>query len=182
MQLENLCAAMKDAHDARKIRHAATKTPGSQINKYFFKKWQMLWVMAKVPGDGWELLLSGQLPKSAPDACASSSDSWGNHRPCGLGLPLGHCIPQVLVSGEHLTAEAPGDGMAPRFITPPKNMFLYIYIYIYIHIYTHFFFFLLCWILVATQAFSSCGEQGLLFVVVHGLLTAAVSLVAEHRL
>ena len=29
-------------------------------------------------------------------------------------------------------------------------------------------------------AFSSCGEQGLLFVVVHGLLTAVVSLVAEH--
>ena len=32
------------------------------------------------------------------------------------------------------------------------------------------------------QAFSSCGEQGLLFVVVHGLLIAVVSLVAEHGL
>ena len=31
-------------------------------------------------------------------------------------------------------------------------------------------------------AFSSCGEQGLLFVVVHGLLIAMPSLVAEHRL
>ena len=31
-------------------------------------------------------------------------------------------------------------------------------------------------------AFSSCSEQGLLFVVVHGLLTAVVSLVAEHGL
>ena len=31
-------------------------------------------------------------------------------------------------------------------------------------------------------AFSSCGEQGLLFVVVHGLLIAVASLVAEHRL
>ena len=29
--------------------------------------------------------------------------------------------------------------------------------------------------------FSSCGEQGLLFVAVHGLLTAVASLVAEHR-
>ena len=29
-------------------------------------------------------------------------------------------------------------------------------------------------------AFSSCGEWGLLFVVVHGLLTAVASLVAEH--
>ena len=31
-----------------------------------------------------------------------------------------------------------------------------------------------------TWAFSSCGEQGLLFVVVHGLLIAVASLVAEH--
>ena len=32
------------------------------------------------------------------------------------------------------------------------------------------------------QAFSSCGERGLLFIVVHGLLNAVVSLVAEHGL
>ena len=31
-------------------------------------------------------------------------------------------------------------------------------------------------------AFSSCGEQGLLFVVVCGLLIAVASLVAEHGL
>ena len=33
-----------------------------------------------------------------------------------------------------------------------------------------------------TQAFSSCGEQGLLFVAVHGLLIAVASFVAEHGL
>ena len=33
-----------------------------------------------------------------------------------------------------------------------------------------------------TRAFSSCGEQGLLFVVVRGLLIEAASLVAEHGL
>ena len=33
-----------------------------------------------------------------------------------------------------------------------------------------------------TQAFSSCGEQGLLFVEVRGLLITVVSLVAEHGL
>ena len=33
-----------------------------------------------------------------------------------------------------------------------------------------------------TRAFSSCGERGLLFVVVRGLLIAVVSLVAEHWL
>ena len=32
------------------------------------------------------------------------------------------------------------------------------------------------------RAFSSCGEQGVLFVAVHGLLIAVASLVAEHRL
>ena len=32
------------------------------------------------------------------------------------------------------------------------------------------------------RAFSSCGEQGLLFIVVRGLLIAVASLVAEHRL
>ena len=32
------------------------------------------------------------------------------------------------------------------------------------------------------QTFSSCGEQGLLFVVVRGLLIAVASLVEEHRL
>ena len=32
------------------------------------------------------------------------------------------------------------------------------------------------------QAFSSCGEWGLLFVVVHGLLIAVASLVGEQGL
>ena len=33
-----------------------------------------------------------------------------------------------------------------------------------------------------TRAFSSCGERGLLFIAVHGLLIAVASLVAEHGL
>ena len=33
-----------------------------------------------------------------------------------------------------------------------------------------------------TWAFSSCGERGLLFAAVHGLLIAVASLVAEHGL
>ena len=33
-----------------------------------------------------------------------------------------------------------------------------------------------------TQAFSSCSEKGLLFVVVRGLLIAVASLVVEHGL
>ena len=34
---------------------------------------------------------------------------------------------------------------------------------------------------IAAQAFSSCGERGLLFIVVRGLLIAVASLAAEHR-
>ena len=33
-----------------------------------------------------------------------------------------------------------------------------------------------------TRAFSSCGERGLLFIEVRGLLIAVASLVAEHGL
>ena len=34
----------------------------------------------------------------------------------------------------------------------------------------------------SVRAFSSCSEQGLLFIVVRGLLIAVASLVVEHRL
>ena len=34
----------------------------------------------------------------------------------------------------------------------------------------------------SARAFSSCGEQGPLFIAVRGPLTVAASLVAEHRL
>ena len=45
-----------------------------------------------------------------------------------------------------------------------------------------FIYFWLLWVFVAVRPFSSCGEQGLLFVAVHGLPIAVASLVAEHRL
>ena len=50
-------------------------------------------------------------------------------------------------------------------------MYLFYFIYFWLH-----------WVLVAAQAFSSCGELGLLFLVVHGLLIAVASLVVEHGL
>ena len=37
-------------------------------------------------------------------------------------------------------------------------------------------------LLCCVRAFSSCGERGLLFAVVRGLLIAVASLVAEHGL
>ena len=46
-----------------------------------------------------------------------------------------------------------------------------------------FIYFWLRWVFVAVRGlFSSCGEQGPLFVVVRGLLIAVASLVAEHGL
>ena len=45
-----------------------------------------------------------------------------------------------------------------------------------------FFFLAVLGLRCCTRAFSSCGEQGLLFVAVHGLLIAVASLVVEHRL
>ena len=54
--------------------------------------------------------------------------------------------------------------------------FFLIYLFIY-------FYFWLRWVFVAARGlFSSCGEWGLLFVVVRGLLIAVASLVAEHGL
>ena len=48
----------------------------------------------------------------------------------------------------------------------------YLFIYFWLH-----------WVFVAAlRLFSSCGERGLLFIVVRGLLIAVASLVAEHGL
>ena len=51
------------------------------------------------------------------------------------------------------------------------NKFIYLFNLFWLH-----------WVFVAARGlFSSCGERGLLFVVVHGLIAVA-SLVAEHEL
>ena len=53
-------------------------------------------------------------------------------------------------------------------------------VFILIHLFIHLF--LAALGLRCTQTFSSCGEWGLLFVAVHGLLIAVASLVVEHGL
>ena len=54
---------------------------------------------------------------------------------------------------------------------------------IYIYIFFYYYLFLAALGLrCCVWAFSSCGKQGLLFVVVRGLLIAVASLVAEHGL
>ena len=53
---------------------------------------------------------------------------------------------------------------------------IYLSIYLFIYLWLH-------WVFVAVhRLLSSCGEQGLLFIAVHGLLTVVASLVAEQGL
>ena len=86
-----------------------------------------------------------------------------------------------------------------------KHIYIYIYIYtckVYIYItslsihllmdtliasipgqlISSFFFLVVLGLPCCLWAFSSCGERGLLFVAVHGLLIAVASCVAEHGL
>ena len=44
------------------------------------------------------------------------------------------------------------------------NKFIYLFIYLLLH-----------WVFAAARSFSSCGEQGLLFVAVHGLRITVAS-------
>ena len=86
--------------------------------------------------------------------------------PTGSSFPPGYCSLPCLVQKANL--------IKPLALFFLKNKFIYLFIN-------------LC-ILAAlglrccAQAFSSCGEWGLLFVVVRGLLIAVTSLVAEHGL
>ena len=54
-------------------------------------------------------------------------------------------------------------------------MYLFMYLFIYL-------FLAVLGLRCCAWAFSSCGERGLLFVAVRGLLIAVASLVVEHRL
>ena len=53
------------------------------------------------------------------------------------------------------------------------NFYLFIYLYLFLAVLGLRF---------SVRAFSSCGEQGPLFITVHGPLTASASLVVEHKL
>ena len=62
--------------------------------------------------------------------------------------------------------------MLPFFFLITIYLFIYLFIYFGLH-----------WVFIAAHGlFSSCGEQGLLFIVVRGLLIAVASLVVEHGL
>ena len=54
-----------------------------------------------------------------------------------------------------------------------------VYFCLFVYLFINFW---LRWVFVAARAFSSCGERGLLFVAVRGLLIQVASLVVEHGL
>ena len=60
-------------------------------------------------------------------------------------------------------------------------MFIYLFIYLFIYVFIYLFLAVLG-LHFCVRAFSSCGEQGPLFIAVHGPLTIAASLVAEQGL
>ena len=67
----------------------------------------------------------------------------------------------------------PGSGLEPVSPTLAGGFFFFFFIFLFLAVLG-----LRC----CMWALSSCGEQGLLFIVVRGLLIAVASLVVEHEL
>ena len=61
------------------------------------------------------------------------------------------------------------------------NIFLN-HICLFIYLFIYFYFMAVLGLRFCARAFSSCGERGPLFIALRGPVTAAASLVAEHRL
>ena len=75
--------------------------------------------------------------------------------------------------------DLPGPGIEPVSPALAGGFFLKRLEFIYLFIYL---FMAVLGLRFCAWAFSSCGKRGPLFIVVHGPLTIAASLVVEHRL
>ena len=67
-------------------------------------------------------------------------------------------------------------------VSSPDSLFMWVYIFFFFVFCLFLFLFFALGLRCCMQAFSSCGERGLLFVVVCGLLIVVASLVVEHGL
>ena len=83
------------------------------------------------------------------------------------------------------------DSLQPKYITLYHILLYYVVLYNFFfghhflslkRVFFFLFFMAALGLRCCARAFSSCGERGLLFVVVRGLLIAVASLVAEHGL
>ena len=73
----------------------------------------------------------------------------------------------------------------PEKTRRPFSLFFFFFFFFNIYLFIYLFLAvlgLLCELGFCARAFSSCGEWGPLFITVHGPLTVAASLVAEHKL
>ena len=81
---------------------------------------------------------------------------------------------------------SPGFAVPTYFVNVLEHSRAFLFSFLFLKKILNFiylFYFWLRWVFVAACGlFSSCGERGLLFVVVRGLLIAVASLVAEHGL
>ena len=71
--------------------------------------------------------------------------------------------------------------MCALMIPSIPNIYPFLFFLIFIYLFIYLFLAVLC-LRFCARAFSSCGKRGPLFIAVHGPLTIAASLVAEHRL
>ena len=77
-----------------------------------------------------------------------------------------------LLGGENVLELVGGDVAQPRECTKNHSVLHFFFNFYFILLFIYLW---LCWVFIAARAFSSCGERGLLFVAVCGLLTAVAS-------
>ena len=100
---------------------------------------------------------------------------WLCHVACGILVPR----PGIEPALSTVTAPIPNHGTAREFPWIIVIFFYKFYLFIYLFIYL---FMAALGLRCCAQAFTSCGEWGLLLVAVRELLIAVASLAAEHGL
>ena len=77
--------------------------------------------------------------------------------------------------------DLPGPGLEPVYPALAGGFFFFFFKFLFFYLFIYLFMAVLD-LRFCARAFSSCGERGLLFVEVCGLLIAVTSLVVEHGL
>ena len=104
-------------------------------------------------------------------------------------MPLTHHSPthnHHQLAGDSRWESSQGLGL-PVYVTSRLKwislcMCVHRFYFIFLNLFIHYLFLAALGLRCCTQAFSSCGERGLLFIAVRGLLIVVASLIAECRL
>ena len=106
----------------------------------------------------------------------------------GLGLPKSHTVENqqtfIYVSKtKELIDDSPKGRKLKQYRTDQdSNPSFFVCLFYKFIFYLYYLFLAVLGLCCCARAFSTCGEQGLLFIAVRGLLIMVASLVAEHRL